>query len=121
MRALVRQRGPPCRRKERPFERRSRQVRELPALRGHVPDPGSRRNRVAPGGQWVEQLDARRYAGYRQTGANRCGAPFVDGKPAALSHLLGSSAAQREPGDEPVHRSVARADGDPRVSRKPPR
>ncbi|WP_204019473.1 glutamate synthase-related protein [Adlercreutzia equolifaciens] len=52
-----------------------------------------------------------------QTGG---GAPRLHGQSEELPHLLGASAAECEPGDQPLHRPIARAHGNPRGAGQPP-
>ena len=120
VRAPMRQRGALPRRENWRPARRFHEVRELPALHAPVPHSGPCHHPLAPGGCWKRRVDRRRHGRHHRPGADRRGAPRLYGQSEELSHLLGASAAEREPGDQPLHRPLARAHGNPRGAGQPP-
>lgn len=120
VRAPMRQRGALPRQENWRPSRRFHEVRELPALHASVPHPGSRHHPVAPGGRRKRRVDRERHGRHHRPGPDRRRFARFHGQPEELPHLLGASAAEREPGDEPLHRSSARAHGNPRGAGQPP-
>ena len=126
VRASVRQRGAlrSTQKTWRPVVADSHEVRELPALRASCAPPGAlaitqwpqvgngSEATCGPSAPWTTSPSRRRPAAVLLSSM---------GNPQQLPDLLGASAAEREPGDEPLHRPSARAHGDPRVAGQPSR